>query len=636
MQSNSSFRRQANKYLVPSDMARVFTPSELQDFKVQFGAFDINSDGHIDANELATVMRNLNLSVSSEELTRMIAENDSDHNNTIEFGEFLTIMHSIHSGHASGGLANVVKAATKLFQVAGADANAVHSFSEEEKVAFTTHINRILAGDPHLPYLPLDPESMDLFSAVEDGVLFCKLINAAVPDTVDIRALNIPSRNIYQKIENQNLAINAAKSIGCSVVNVGSQDLIEGQPVLILGIIWQIVRIELLSKISLTAHPELVRLLQEGETLEDLMKLPPDQILLRWVNYHLARSGSPKRITNFGSDVKDSEAYSTLLHQLAPDSCPIIRATDATERARGVIANAKNLDVDAFVAPADIVQGNSKLNLAFVAQLFNACPGLEITEEERVDMASMLDDDEGDNREERVFRMWINSLGLDQYVNSLYGDLRDGVVLLKVMDRVQPGIVQWKKVNLNPRNKFKRTENCNYAVVLGKQMRFSLVNVGGVDIGDGNKKLILAIVWQLMRRYTLNMLAQLGQAQGRDITDDNIIQWANEKVQAEGKTSRMNSFRDPTISTGVFLMDLVAAIQPMAVNWEIVTAGATPDDKANNAKYVISVARKLGAAVFLTFEDIVEVKSKMIMTFVASLWATSLSVRRVEPGAHAE
>jgi plastin-1 len=44
-----------------------------------------------------------------------------------------------------------------------------------------------------------------------------------------------------------------------------------------------------------------------------------------------------------------------------------------------------------------------------------------------------------------------------------------------------------------------------------------------------------------------------------------------------------------------------------------------------NAKYVISCARKVGATVFLTPEDIVEVKSKMIVTFVASLWTAELA-----------
>lgn len=36
-----------------------------------------------------------------------------------------------------------------------------------------------------------------------------------------------------------------------------------------------------------------------------------------------------------------------------------------------------------------------------------------------------------------------------------------------------------------------------------------LVNVGGLDIVDRNKKLILAIVWQLMRRYVLDMIKML-------------------------------------------------------------------------------------------------------------------------------
>lgn len=44
------------------------------------------------------------------------------------------------------------------------------------------------------------------------------------------------------------------------------------------------------------------------------------------------------------------------------------------------------------------------------------------------------------------------------------------------------------------------------------------------------------------------------------------------------------------------------------------------DDKLNNAKYAISVARKLGACVFVAADDIVQVKSKMIMLFCASLW----------------
>ncbi len=40
----------------------------------------------------------------------------------------------------------------------------------------------------------------------------------------------------------------------------------------------------------------------------------------------------------------------------------------------------------------------------------------------------------------------------------------------------------------------------------------------------------------------------------------------------------------------------------------------------NNAKYALSIARKLGATVFLVWEDISEVKPKMLLTFAAGLY----------------
>ena len=66
---------------------------------------------------------------------------------------------------------------------------------------------------------------------------------------------------------------------------------------------------------------------------------------------------------------------------------------------------------------------------------------------------------------------------------------------------------------------------------------------------------------------------------------------------------------------------VLLTIENRAINWELVTAGGTEEERMNNAKYVISVARKIGCCVFLTWEDIVEVKPKMIMTLCASLMA---------------
>jgi len=109
--------------------------------------------------------------------------------------------------------------------------------------------------------------------------------------------------------------------------------------------------------------------------------------------------------------------------------------------------------------------------------------------------------------------MWTNSLDLTDakdepfYMNNLYEDVNDGVILLKIFECISPaGVVDWKKCSLNPTNKFKKTENCNYVVDIGKKSGYTLINIGGADIVNKNKKLILAIYWQMVRQHILQVI----------------------------------------------------------------------------------------------------------------------------------
>lgn len=119
------------------------------------------------------------------------------------------------------------------------------------------------------------------------------------------------------------MCINSAKAIGCTVVNIGSKDIIDGNPMLIFALMWQVVRMKLTININLIDHPELYRILEEGETIEDFNRLPPEQKLLKWFNYHLKNAKHPRRVANFSQDVRDSENYTVLLHQLKPAACPL-------------------------------------------------------------------------------------------------------------------------------------------------------------------------------------------------------------------------------------------------------------------------------------------------------------------------
>jgi hypothetical protein len=85
-------------------------------------------------------------------------------------------------------------------------------------------------------------------------------------------------------------------------------------------------------------------------------------------------------------------------------------------------------------------------------------------------------------------------------------------------------------------------ENCNYAVELGKKLNFVLVGIQGDDIKTGNKMLTLALVWQLMRKYTLSLLAKLSP-DGSPIVESEIIHWANQRLQDSGKESSIKHFQ---------------------------------------------------------------------------------------------
>jgi len=277
-----------------------------------------------------------------------------------------------------------------------------------------------------------------------------------------------------------------------------------------------------------------------------------------------------------------------------------------------VLQGAEKLDCRKFVTARDIVKGNHKLNLAFVANLFNTWPALEpVPEFKPIE----------ETREEKTFRNWMNSLGVDPFVNNLYEDLRTGHILLQLFDKIKPGCVDWRKVNVNPSNAFKKLENDNYCIVLGKQLNFSLVGIQGKDIMDANKTLTLALIWQMMRYNVLSILNALGG--GKKITDAEIITWANDKVG----DPKIAGFHDPNLKSGIFIIKLIDAVRPGSVEQSMVEQGDDEKSHMLNAKYAISLARKVGATVFALPEDIVEVKNKMIMTMVAGLMAVDLGAK---------
>jgi len=114
-------------------------------------------------------------------------------------------------------------------------------------------------------------------------------------------------------------------------------------------------------------------------------------------------------VNNFSSDVKDGENYTILLNQLAPDLCSKapLRENDLFSRAEQILQNAEKLNCRKYLSPQSLVAGNPKLNLAFVANLFNTHPGLDPLEEvERPELPDVEGDREARGKIRVMFELW--------------------------------------------------------------------------------------------------------------------------------------------------------------------------------------------------------------------------------------
>ncbi|MEE6471166.1 hypothetical protein FKM82_009200 [Ascaphus truei] len=482
---------------------------EMDELREAFTKIDTDGNGFISPGELNNLFKAANLPLPGyklREITQSLMETgDLNRDGMISFDEFITVFNDLKSSDVAKTFRKAINKKEGICAIGGtseqSSVGTQHSYSEEEKVAFVNWINKALEKDPDCKHvIPMDPDTDDLFKAVGDGIVLCKMINLSVADTIDERAIN------------------------------------------------------------------------------------------------------KKKLTPF-----------------------TIQEKDDLKRAECMLVQSDRLGCRQFVTATDVVRGNPKLNLAFIANLFNKYPALQKPENQDIDWSSI----EGETREERTFRNWINSLGVNPRVNHLYSDLSDALVIFQLYEKIKVP-VDWNRVNKPPYpklgEKMKKLENCNYAVDLGKnKAKFSLVGIAGQDLHEGNRTLTLALLWQLMRRYTLNILEDIGG--GQKVNDDTIVHWVNESLKEAGKSSSISGFKDGKISTSMPVLDLIDAIQPGSIKYDLLkTEDLNDEEKLNNAKYAISMARKIGARVYALPEDLVEVKPKMVMTVFACLMGRGLKV----------
>lgn len=166
-----------------------------------------------------------------------------------------------------------------------------------------------------------------------------------------------------------------------------------------------------------------------------------------------------------------------------------------------MIDNSEAIGVPRVVEPLHITSCNTKVNTLFCSYIFNTKHGLKPLDEScNFDPADLVDDDIEGTVEERQFRLWINSLGIEGVdVTNLYDDVKTGILLCKVADKIQPGCINWKAVRDPTKNIYDMQGNNGEFIRASKDkndgLNLKMIAIGGDNLAKGIKIDTLASVW---------------------------------------------------------------------------------------------------------------------------------------------
>lgn len=375
-------RKTSKTYIDPKKILEL-DPSELTQYENIFKSLDNDKSGFIDVKELHKGFKYMGYhDVKEEQIASLLESVDRNSDNQLAFNEFVALMIAFNKeGDDSDTRVKALKNKKGATVFREGEGGSYSQFSEEERSAFVRLINASLSLDKDCAkLLPINPDSMDLFAVLKNGVILCKLINCCVPGTIPEKQINKKDNmNIFLCSENLNRGLTGAKAIGVHVIGISNQTFLDQKYTLILGILWQLIKRIVLSEVSVNRVPELVKLLKDGENEDDLVKLSPEAILKRWFNYHLRKAKHPREFNHFHSDLKDGELYTILLNQLNPELCDksALDEDDLHKRAAIVLQNANKLGAQTHIQPNDITSGNDKLNIMFTAAIYNTFNGLK-------------------------------------------------------------------------------------------------------------------------------------------------------------------------------------------------------------------------------------------------------------------
>ncbi|KAM9627380.1 dystrophin isoform 14-T14 [Morphnus guianensis] len=242
--------------------------------------------------------------------------------------------------------------------------------------------------------------------------------------------------------------------------------------------------------------------------------------------------------------------------------------------------------------------------------------------------------DEREDVQKKTFTKWINAQFAKfgrRYIEDLFNDFRDGRRLLELLECLTGQKLAKEKGS----TRVHALNNVNKALQVLQRNNVDLVNIGSSDIVDGNHKLTLGLIWNIILHWQVkdvmkNIMAGLQQTNSEKI----LLSWVRQSTRNYPQVNVINF--TSSWSDGLAFNALLHSHRPDLFDWNAVASQQSPVQRLDHA---FNIARQhLGIEKLLDPEDVATAcpDKKSILMYVTSLFqvlpqqVTMEAIREVE------
>lgn len=174
-----------------------------------------------------------------------------------------------------------------------------------------------------------------------------------------------------------------------------------------------------------------------------------------------------------------------------------------------------------------------------------------------------------------------------------------------------------------PKLRVQRFENANIALDYIKSRGIQMTNIGAEDVVDGNRKIILGLIWTLILRFTISDINEEGMT-----AKEGLLLWCQRKTACYDEVD----VRDFSASwnDGLAFCALLDIHRPDLIDYD----SLDKSDRRGNMQLAFDIAHKeIGIPKLLDVEDVCDVAKpdeRSLMTYIAYWFHAFSQMEKVE------